>query len=240
MYFEYVSIAEQKMLALKSIKKLEKSLKRNLDPIILPTSKLATTWWGLMWNKNLERYATFANRIGRGKTYVKNGFVIDLKINLGQVNAYVQGKRSAPYQVQIDITTIDKKRVEKIQSLCQGKLDTIEQLMEGNLPKELSDVFFLQGSGLFPEPKEIHFRCSCPDSTDCCKHVSAVFYGIGRKLDIDPSLFFTLRGLDIKDFTSKVIKNKTNDLLQKGINCKSKRIINKEDIDSIFYISLDN
>lgn len=239
MYYKYVSIAEQKNLANSSIKKLTKSLKRDLEPIILPTSKLATSWWGIMWNTNLERYATYSNRIGRGKSYVRNGLVIDLQIFSSQVNAYVQGSKKTPYKITITIDKIDDRIIEKIKKQCQGKLDTLEQLLDGNFSKELADVFMLEGAGLFPEPKAINFQCTCPDWTDCCKHVSAVLYGIGSKLDINPLLFFTLRGIDIDDFLKDVIQKKTATVLEKGINCQSNRIIKNADIENLFEISLD-
>ncbi|MDD4077356.1 MAG: SWIM zinc finger family protein [Bacilli bacterium] len=239
MFYKYVSIAEQKTYAANSIKRLEKSLKRSLEPIVLPTSKLAASWWGIMWNKNLERYATYSNRIGRGKSYVRNGLVIDLQIISGQVNAYVQGTKKTPYKVTITIDKIDEKMVESIKKQCQGKLDTLDQLLEGKFSKELAAIFMLQGAGLFPEPEEIDLRCSCPDWTDCCKHVSAVLYGIGSKLDINPLLFFTLRGIDIDDFLRDVIQNKTAAVLEKGKACQSNRIIKNADIDYLFDISLD-
>lgn len=239
MFYDYVSISEQKILAKNSIKRLEKSLKRNLEPIALPTSKIATSWWGIMWNKNLERYATYSNRIGRGKSYVRNGFVIDLQIISGQVNAYVQGTKKTPYKVTIIIDKINEKIVERIKKQCQGKLDTLDQLLEGKFSKELADIFMLEGVGLFPEPGEIDLLCSCPDWADCCKHVSAVLYGIGSKLDINPLLFFKLRGINIDDFLRDVIQNKTATVLEKGKACQSKRIIENADFDYLFDISLD-
>ena len=240
MFYEYVSKAQQQQYASKSSLKLEKTLGRKLEPIILTSSKLATSWWGIMWNKNLERYATFSNRIGRGKTYVRNGLVIDFQIKYGEVNAYVQGTRKAPYKVTVSIDNINSKIVEKIKLSCQGKIETMEQLLEGSFSKDLADIFMVEGVGLFPEPKEIHFGCSCPDWTDCCKHVSAVLYAIGSKLDVNPSLFFTLRGLDLDDFLKDVIINKTDNLLEKGKNCNSKRIIKEKNINDLFQINIED
>ena len=238
-YNDYVSISDQKYMAFKSTKKLEKKLNRSLEAIILPNSKLALTWWGKMWNVNLERYAEYENRLSRGKTYVKNGLVIDLQITEGHVSAYVQGKRKEPYHINIDIEPTKSHIINKIKEKCQGKLDTIEELIDGQFSKEIAEIFMFQGIGLFPEPKEIKFRCSCPDWTSCCKHVSATFYGIGSKLDSNPLLFFTLRGIDIDDFTKDVIVSKTKSVLEKGINCQSKRIIKDADIDYLFDIKVE-
>lgn len=238
-YQNYISISDQKAMALKSKKRLEKNLNRSLEPIILASTKLATSWWGKMWNTNLERYAEYSNRIGRGKTYVKNELVIDLQIEESKVFAYVQGKRRDPYQIAIYIDPTKPGLIEQIKEKCQGKLDTVEELLEGKFSKEISSIFMIQGAGLFPEPKEIKFRCSCPDYTSCCKHVSAVLYGIGSKLDVNPLLFFTLRGINLDDFLKDVIISKTENILDKGIKCKSKRIIDNANIEDLFDIDLD-
>src|SRR5260370_37407973 len=56
-----------------------------------------------------------------------------------------------------------------------------------------------QKTGLFPSPREIKLSCSCPDWAEMCKHVAAVLYGIGTRLDQQPELLFRLHGVDEKE-----------------------------------------
>lgn len=239
MFHDYVSKTDKLMMAAASGKKLEKALKRPLEPVILSSGKMAVSWWGIMWNKNLERYAEYESRIGRGKSYVKNGFVLDMQIEKGMVTAYVQGTRKAPYFVTIVIDPIKQEIFENIKRECQGKLDTLDELLGGKFSGELSDIFVKGGAGFFPDPREIRFRCTCPDWADCCKHVSATLYGIGSKLDTNPLLFFTLRSIDIDSFLSEVIQSKTSAVLNQGKCCESKRIIKNADVNHLFDIELD-
>ena len=150
---------------------------------------IARTWWGKAWNKNLESYADYHNRIGRGRSYVRHGAVLDLQIGSGLVESLVQGSRSRPYSVTIRIKAMGKKNWEEIKTASQGKLDSLQELLAGKFPKGLGEIFTTQGKGLFPSPKEIDFDCSCPDWASMCKHVAATLYGIGARLDQDPELF---------------------------------------------------
>ena len=185
----YVSVGEKKAKAAKKLAQLKKKNK-DINPIILKGSKLTNTWWGKAWNKNLEAYADYSNRIGRGRSYVRHGAVLDLKIQAGKVTALVQGTESRPYSVEIDIKSIPKTKWNEIKKTCQGKLASVAKLLDGKFPKELQEIFTEKGSGLFPKPSEINFDCSCPDWASMCKHIAAALYGIGSRLDENPSLFF--------------------------------------------------
>lgn len=239
MYYKYTSLSDQKQYAQKSAKKLTKLLNRPLNPILINSPKLVTSWWGIMWNKNLERYADFASRISRGKTYVKNNLVIDLDITSGLVKAYVQGSNKTPYQVTVTISHLPIDVIDKIKKQCQGMLHSLDELIEGNFPKAIAEIFTAEGGGLFPSPHEIKFYCSCPDWANCCKHVSAVLYGIGTRLDSDPRLFFLLRGIDLDDFLKEIINDKTSQVLKKGRECESKRVMKNINIGDIFNIDFE-
>jgi len=189
-YPRYESAAERKAKANKSLEKLKKK-NPDIEPAIIEGRTLAKNWWGKSWNKNLESYADYSNRIARGKSYVQNNAVLDLKISKGIALAKVQGSRAKPYDVEITIDALDNKRWEQIVELCNRRIDSLEQLIEGKFPKELEIIFTDKKYGMFPSPQEIHFTCSCPDWAYMCKHVAAVLYGIGARLDKDPMLFLS-------------------------------------------------
>ncbi len=226
------SVEEKKERANKSLAKLRKK-NPDIEPIIIEGRTLAKNWWGKAWNLNLEGYADYENRIGRGKSYVRNNMVLDLKITKGKVSATVQGSRAKPYDVEVVIDALEGEKWEHIITLCNHRIDSLEQLIEGKFPEELEVLFKGKGYGLFPSPKEIHFDCSCPDWASMCKHVAAVLYGIGTRLDADPMLFFELRDIDSKELVKKSVEQKLESML-KNAGKKSKREIAGKDIADIF------
>lgn len=229
---EYESVAEKKAKATKALEKLRKK-NQEIEPVIIEGRTLAKTWWGKAWNKNLESYADFSNRIARGRSYVRNNTVLDLKISKGKVTAMVQGSSSKPYIVEIQIDTLNAKKWDKVTELCNHRIDSLEELMEGRFPKELEVIFMDKKYGMFPSPKEIHFNCNCPDWAIMCKHVAAVLYGIGSRLDNDPMLFFQLRDLDGQELVKKSMERKLENML-KNAGKRSEREINGSDVFDIF------
>ena len=233
----YVSVGEKRA---KAARKLKQLLKKNPDikPIVLEGNSIARTWWGKSWNVNLERYADYSNRIGRGRSYVRNGAVLDFQIKSGEVKSLVQGTRSQPYSVVIKIKGISKSIWKDIKEACEGKLDSLSELLTGRFPKALREIFMAQGTGLFPSPKEIDFSCSCPDWAYMCKHVAATLYGVGARLDEDPSLFFKLRKVKVGDLVTQTVEDKTKKLLKKAKK-KSARVIDDSDLASVFGIEME-
>lgn len=236
-YPEYVTVAEKKAKAAQKLTQLQKKMP-GIQPVVLAGSALARTWWGKSWNQNLERYADYSNRIGRGRGYVRHGAVLDLRIAAGKVTALVQGSSSKPYEVKISIKAIGKPQWAVIKKQCDGRLKSLQDLLAGKFPKELSEIFLTEGKGLFPLPKEISFDCSCPDWASMCKHVAATLYGIGARLDEDPSLFFTLRAVRTDDLVTEAIQDKTAELLKKAKQ-KSAKAFDEADLSSLFGIELD-
>ena len=153
------------------------------------------TFWGKAWCDNLESYSDYANRLPRGRTYVRNGSVIDLRITDGKVEALVQG--SDLYKIAIGFRALTPKRWKQFKGRCAGKITNLLDLLQGRLSKDILTDLTAHGTGLFPAPTEIKLECSCPDWADMCKHVAAVLYGVGARLDENPELFFTLRGVDM-------------------------------------------
>lgn len=237
-YPPYVSVAEKRAKAEKKIKQLRKK-NPNLRPVIIEGRTLARTWWGKSWNKNLERYADYANRIGRGRSYVRHLAVLDLQIDAGKVTALVQGSQSKPYKVKIDIDKMPIHNWQKIKLECQSKLSSLPDLLAGKFPKDLQEMLMLQGEGLFPTPKEISFDCNCPDWADMCKHIAAVLYGIGAHLDEDPALFFTLRQVDVQDLIGQAVHDKTASIL-KGKNGGGSKVIADDKLADVFGIDMDD
>jgi uncharacterized Zn finger protein len=236
-YPPYVSVTEKKEKAQKKLALLRKK-DPNIQPVVIEGSMLAKTWWGKSWNKNLESYADYTNRIGRGRSYVRNGAVLDLKIQPGEVKALVQGSESKPYLVFIAIKPIQKNNWIKIKESCQGRLESLPELLEGNFPKALSDIFMAKGEGLFPSSDEIKLSCSCPDWASMCKHVAATLYGIGVRLDENPMLFFTLRNVDVHGLISQTVDDHTQKLLKIAEN-KSARVLDNLDLEEMFGIDLE-
>lgn len=231
-YGEYVTVEERKNKARKAVEKLKKKNK-DITPIVIEGRNIAKTWWGKAWNKNLESYSDYSNRIERGRSYVRNGSVLDLRIDKGIVRALVLGSRAKPYEVDVKIQKINDDLWKKIIKSCEGKIESLQELIGGKFPKALSELFTAKGSGLFPSPKEISFSCSCPDWASMCKHVAAVLYGIGARLDDNPEMFFSLRDVNIEDLISKAIQGKTKAMLAKS-ELKSRRILEDGDIISLF------
>ena len=187
---------------------------------------IAKSWWGKAWCDNLEHYADFASRLERGKRYVRTGTVIDLKIQKGKIIARVQGTRKTPYRVEIRISPLTEKKCEAILERC-GKIETLERLLSGDFPDDMKELF--QGEdGLFPQPSEISFQCSCPDWALMCKHVAAALYGVGARLDTNPALFFELRGIEIGRFVDVALANRVERMLENAQK-PSARIMDDEE-----------
>lgn len=203
-----------------------------LSPVIISGRKIAKSWWGQAWCENLERYADYETRLSRGQRYVRSGAVVDLTIQQGKILARVQGSRKIPYKVEIRISPLSQERCEDVMGRCESRVDSLEHLLSGSFPEELKDLFLGKG-GLFPAPREIAFGCSCPDWAVMCKHVAAALYGVGARLDEDPTLFFTLRGIDPNRFVDVVIANRIESMLANATR-PSSRIISSSGWEDLF------
>jgi uncharacterized Zn finger protein len=128
---------------------------------------------------------------------VRNGSVIDLQISSGEIKALVSG--SEIYEVAVKVAPVTKARWRSICKDCAGAIDSLIELLQGRLSTGVMERICQQNAGLFPSPKEIKLSCSCPDWAEMCKHVAAVLYGIGARLDKQPELLFRLHGVDEKE-----------------------------------------
>lgn len=236
-YGKYVSVAEKRHKAERKLKALKKK-NPGIQPVIIQGRSLAKNWWGKAWNKNLESYADYANRIGRGRSYVRHMAVLDLKIEPGKIKGLVQGSTSTPYKVDITIKPMAKTKWEQLKKKSRGRLGNLKDILGGKFPQEMEEIFTLKGQGLFPSPEEIELDCSCPDWAVMCKHVAAVLYGAGARLDDDPALFFVLRKVKIEELISQTLEEGKKDLLTKS-KAKSSRVIKKTSgLSELFGIDL--
>jgi uncharacterized Zn finger protein len=197
---KYVPVGERRAKALLQAKKLEKR-GRVLDPVRLEGKRIASSFWGKEWCRNLESYMDFSNRLPRGRTYVRSGAVVDLRVGPGQIDALVAG--SSLYEVSVRIERLARKRWGALIKRCAGRIDSVVELLRGRLPDTVLEALVDRRAGLFPAPREIDFTCSCPDYASLCKHIAAVLYGVGARLDKKPELFFTLRSVALEELVTK-------------------------------------
>jgi uncharacterized Zn finger protein len=189
----YVPVAERRRQAQHKLAKLKKK-GEVAAPVAIEGRVIAKSFWGKSWCQNLERYSDYESRLPRGRTYVRNGSVLDLRIAKGEVAAMVAG--SDLYKVKVTIAPVKTARWKSVCRDCAGTIDSLVELLQGRLAKGVMDRVCREGDGLFPSPGEIKLSCSCPDWADMCKHVAAVLYGVGARLDQSPQLLFVLRGVD--------------------------------------------
>jgi uncharacterized Zn finger protein len=189
----YVPVAQRRAQAMREIQRRRKK-GENVSPVVIEGRTIAHTFWGKAWCDNLESYSDYENRLPRGRTYVRNGSVVDLQIKPGKVTAVVSG--SELYETTINIAPLPQSRWRSIKARCAGQIGSLVELLQGRLSKGVMDVVTAHGAGLFPKPSEIEMSCSCPDWAGMCKHVAAVLYGVGARLDHQPELLFLLRKVD--------------------------------------------
>jgi uncharacterized Zn finger protein len=193
----YVSVEEKRRRAERELAKLRKKHGRSFSPVALEGRDIAKSFWGKSWCSNLERYSDYETRLPRGRSYVRNGSVVDLQIAKGKVSAMVAG--SNLYNVRITIAPVEAPRWKAICRDCAGSVDSLIEILQGRFAQGVMDRVCRQNDGLFPAPEHIGLSCSCPDWAEMCKHVAAVLYGIGARLDEHPELLFLLCDVDVNE-----------------------------------------
>lgn len=232
-YKPYVSVAQRREKAKRHAATLAKK-GQACCPIHIEGLKIAKTFWGKAWCDNLESYSDFSNRLPRGRTYVRNGSVIDLQIVPGKVKAIVCG--SEVYNIKIDIQPLPGPAWKNIQSRCAGQISSLVELLQGKLSKGVMEIITCRQTGMFPSPREISLDCSCPDWADMCKHVAAVLYGVGARLDEQPELLFTLRGVDHLD----LIEQAGQAPLSAGSGSGARQTLAAGDLADVFGIEMSD
>jgi uncharacterized Zn finger protein len=233
-YFEwhpYVPVAEKRRQAQHKLAKLRKR-GQSVAPVTIEGRTIAKTFWGKSWCANLERYGDYATRIPRGRTYVRNGSVLDLQIARGEILAMVAG--SSLYKIKITIAPVKAAQWKAICRDCAGAIDSLVELLQGRMAKGIMDRVCRERDGLFPSPEEIKLSCSCPDWADMCKHVAAALYGVGARLDEKPQLLFVLRGVD----ENELLVNAGQDLALAKAAPGAARLLDDSDVATLFGLEM--
>jgi len=227
----YVSVADERRQAEREVAKLKKR-GQAIAPVRIEGRKIAKSFWGQSWCTNLERYSDFENRLPRGRTYVRNGSVVDLQIAPGAVTALVSG--SEVYTIHVKVTGVTKPRWSAVCRDCAGAIDSLVELLQGRFSRSVMERICHEKTGLFPSPAEIVFTCSCPDMASMCKHVAAVLYGIGARLDENPDLLFTLCNVNGQDLVARAGR----DLPRAGKRPAAGKVLETGDLSEIFGIEM--
>ena len=216
-------------------KKMDALRKKGVDvqPVAIEGRKIAKSFWGEAWCGHLESFSDFANRLPRGRTYVRNGSVCHLAVAKGRIEAKVSG--SELYNVKVEIKTLPGKQWSAIKGRCGGQIGSLLELLQGRLSDHVMAVVTDRQDGLFPSPKEISFKCSCPDWAVMCKHVAAVLYGVGARLDAKPELLFLLRGVNHEELIEADAEAAVAGATARG---KSKRLA-AADLSDVFGIEIE-
>ncbi|WP_343676633.1 hypothetical protein [Paraburkholderia heleia] len=228
----YVPVAERRKKAGQLVARAIKAGK-TLSPVAPYRGAIAKTFWGKAWCDNLEHYSDYESRLPRGRTYVRNGSVIDLQITTGRIRAQVMG--SSLYEIDIDVAACPEKQWRALRAECESSIDSVVELLQGKLSAAVMGRICKPGTGLFPAPKDIRFGCNCLDWAAMCKHVAAVLYGIGARLEQQPELLFTLRGVDPADLVNSAGAN----LSGTGAGPASGKVLDDAVLGDVFGIDID-
>ena len=234
----YVSVAERLSLGREAAAKLSKKSGRAAAPVIIEGRAIAKSFWGCAWCNHLEAFSDYANRLPRGRTYARNGSIVDLFVAPGQVTALVQG--SSLYKIDIRFQPMKVERWQAFKQRSAGHVTNLIDLLQGKLSKEiLADVTRLE-TGLFPTPSEIKMTCSCPDWAGLCKHLAAVLYGVGSRLDHQPELLFVLRGVEVAELIAAATASAAAGPLTGEAQTAADSALAGEDLSALFGVDLDD
>ncbi|MCC7380280.1 MAG: hypothetical protein IT384_00510 [Deltaproteobacteria bacterium] len=232
---EYVTVEERRRTAEARLETLSRR-GRPAQPVRIERRgrAIAHSFWGQAWCRNLEAYSDYANRLPRGRTYVRSGAVIDLEIAPRKIRAEVSG--SELYQVTIGIAPLEPERWRSIVRAGRGGIDSMISLLRGELSEGMMAIVTDPVAGLFPSPQEIKLACSCPDWATMCKHVAATMYGVGARLDHEPRLLFELRDVDPEEL---VTGGGVAAALVQGQGVRSDKMLDTQDLSALFGIEID-
>ena len=231
----YVSVAQRRANALREMNKLRKK-GAVIEPVQIEGRTIARSFWGKGWCTHLESFGDYSNRLPRGRTYARNGSVCHLHIAKGQVEAIVSG--SELYDIQVTITPLKKARWEKLKKQCTGKIGSLIELLQGKLSDEIMGIVTDRKEGMFPQPGEISYQCNCPDWAGMCKHIAAVIYGIGARLDTKPELLFQLRGIDHQELITADAA--TGAITGSGSKRSRRRALAGKELGNVFGVDLED
>ena len=230
---KYVPVAERRR---KARRKMDQLRKRGMDiqPVEIEGRKIAKTFWGKAWCDHMESLGDFESRLPRGRTYVRNGSVCHLEIKKGRISAMVSG--TSLYKIEVKIDTLPKAKWNRIKGKCLGQIGSLIELLQGSLSAGVMEVVTDRKGGLFPSASEIHLDCDCPDWAHLCKHLAAVLYGVGARLDERPELLFLLRGVNHDELTDGHLDQAISSTTDRG---GRRRTVDSGDLGEVFGIDLE-
>ncbi len=227
---KYVPVAKRRAKAAKAMQKLSKK-GRKIEPVETEGRKIARTFWGEAWCDHLEKFSDYENRLPRGRSYVRNGSVCHLAISKGKIEAIVSG--SELYNINIDIAPLPARKWKKVRDQCAGQIGSILELLQGRFSDNVMKIVTDPKNGLFPQPREIKLACDCPDWAEMCKHIAAVLYGVGARLDHQPELLFLLRNVDQEALISAELD------VASASSGKGKRRLATTDLSNLFGVEME-
>lgn len=165
------------------------------------------SWWATQWIAVLEQF-NLEKRLARGRSYARSGQVLSISIDRGRVSARVQGSARTPYNVTIEVTTLTETQWDTLADALSRQAIFAARLLAGEMPDDIENVFRDTGIPLFPEKAhDLKTSCTCPDESNPCKHIAAVYYLLGEEFDRDPFLIFKLRGMERRQLTAKLARD---------------------------------
>lgn len=228
----YVPVAKRVATAKARAAKRARRAGREPEPVRVAGREIATTFWGKSWCRNLECFSDFASRLPRGRAYLRNGSVVDLVITRSRIEATVAG--SMVYDVAVTIASLSPVKWRAIKTECATSIGSLIDLLSGRLSDDVMQRLVKRGVGMFPSPQEIHVTCTCPDGARICKHLAAVFYAIGHRLDTRPELLFLLRGVD----QAELVTAATKESVSRAVRGDAAHALADADLSAIFGIDL--
>ncbi|MFA5161915.1 MAG: SWIM zinc finger family protein [Elusimicrobiales bacterium] len=228
----YVPVAERRRKAVLQMEKLRKKGEA-ASPVRIEGRQIARTFWGKAWCAHLEKFSDYENRLPRGRSYVRNGSVCHLDIKKGEIQARVMGSRL--YTVKVAVNPLPDDRWKAVKKCCGGEVASLLDLLRGKLSDTVMAVVTNRDKGLFPLPKEIALNCSCPDWAGMCKHVAAVLYGVGARLDEKPELLFLLRGVNHEELVGSA---QAGSVIARGRKGGKHKKLSDRNLEEVFGIEL--
>ena len=226
----YMSVSQRKAKARREKEKLEKK-GHALEPVHVEGLKLGKTFWGQAWCRHIETFADMSSRLPRGKSYVRNDSIIDMQVRKGLITAMVMG--SELYTIRVKISPLTTTQWKNIKRKTGGQIGSMVELLQGKLSDSVMQSVTGVNDGLFPKSNQIEMECTCPDGADMCKHLSAVLYGVGCRLDDEPELLFKLRGVDHTELITEAT-NAAGEATKPG----DRKVIAAADLSAVFGIEL--
>lgn len=161
-------------------------------------------WWATRWIEAMTQLGD-RGRLQRGRSYARKGQVVALDEKKEGIAAKVQGSRKTPYKVTINLTPLTDAQWDKVIAALSERAIFAAQLLAGEMPQEIEQVFADVGVPLFPiRSGDLQAACSCPDYASVCKHLAATHYILGERFDEDPFLLFRLRGRNEQQIMEKL------------------------------------